>query len=361
MDKPDIRDRCERALCGHRRRSVREHLAALAASPVANLPPDVYGEGEAIGSLEAEVATLLGHPAAVFMAKGVVAQQAALRCWTERCGRRNVALHPKSHIDADERSAYERLHGLHGVRLGRDHAPFTAADLAGCGEVLGAVSVELPLRRAGFKLPDWDELAAISEWCRSEGVRLHLDGARLWEAQPYYDRTLAEIASLADSVYVSFYKGLGGLGGAALAGPAAFIAEARTWQARHAGPLMTAFPFVISASEGLHHHLPRMAGYYRRARHLAAALGELPGVVVAPSPPQSNAFQLFLPAAAATLEAAHLRLAEASGVWLFGRFAETMVPDLSMTEVAIGDAAEDLRDDEVTALVAQLLDAAGVP
>ena len=46
-----------------------------------------------------------------------------------------------------------------------------------------------------------------------------MDGARLWECTPYYGRTLAEIAGLFDTVYVSFYKGLGGLAGSALAGP----------------------------------------------------------------------------------------------------------------------------------------------
>ncbi len=359
MPKHDeVRMGCEWALSGHRRRTVRQSLAALADSPLAGLPPDFYGEGEAIAGLENEVAALLGKPAAMFTVKGVTAQQAALRSWSDRSGCRNVALHPKSHIELDERSAYERLHGLAGVRLGTDHKPFGLSDLRKTAEPLGAAVIELPLRRAGYRLPEWDELVAMSEWCRSRRVPLHFDGARLWEARPYYARPLAEIAALADSIYVSFYKGLGGLGGALLAGPESFIAEARVWHARHCGALATAFPFVLSASDGLRRHLPRMPGYFRRAQGLSTALAGVPNVTATPAPPQCNAFQLYLPANAKALKAAHIELARSSRVWLFGGFAETMFPDLAMAEVSIGDAAEDLSDDEAAELTARLVAAA---
>ncbi len=350
-----VRLACDRSLSLHRRRTVRQSLAALADSPLADLPPDFYGEGEAIAGLENEVAALLGKPAALFTVKGVIAQQAALRSWSDRSGCKNVALHPKSHIELDERSAYERLHGLAGVRLGKDHKPFELSDLQKAAEPLGAAVIELPLRRAGYRLPEWDELVAMSEWCRDRRVPLHFDGARLWEAQPYYARPLAEIAALADSVYVSFYKGLGGLGGAVLAGPESFIAESRVWHARHCGALATAFPFVLSASDGLHRHLPRMPDYFRRAQGLSAALAGVPGVVAAPAPPQCNAFQLYLPAGAKALKAAHLELARSSRIWLFSSFAETALPDLAMAEVSIGEAAEDLSDDEVAGLIARLV------
>lgn len=354
----EIRDLCRRALSGHRRQSIRETLARLADSPLADQPRDVYGEGEAMQALERDVAALLGKPAAMFMPKGVIAQQAALRVWTDRSGRKTVGLHPKSHIDIDERSAYERLHGLQAVRLGLDHRPFGQADLDAAAETFGAVTVELPLRRAGFKLPEWDELVAVADWCRGRNVPLHFDGARLWEAQPHYDRPFAEIAGLADSVYVSFYKGLGGLGGSILAGPADFIAAARVWNGRHGGNLWTAFPFIISAAEGLNHYLPLMPAYRQRARALAEALTQVPGVRIVPAPPQTNAFQLYLPGSVKTLDAAHLELARQSGVWLFGRFAETMLPDLAMAEVNIGDAADDLSDGEIVELVGRLVTAA---
>ena len=63
---------------------------------------------------------------------------------------------------------------------------------------------------------------------------LHLDGARLWESAPYWGRELHEVAALADSIYVSFYKGLRGLAGAVVAGPADLVDEARQWRTRRA-------------------------------------------------------------------------------------------------------------------------------
>jgi threonine aldolase len=354
----ELRDRCTKALSLHRRRGARQWLEALAASPHAALTLDSYGEGEAVQALERQTAALLGKPAATFMPKGIIAQQAALRVWTDRNHRPVVALHPKSHIAIDEADAVERLHRLPLTRLGGDFAPFTVADLAAAGEGFGAVVVELPLRRAGYKLPSWDELVAISDWCREHAIPLHLDGARLWECQPFYGKSLAEIAGLADSVYVSFYKGLGGLAGCALAGTERFIREARVWQARHGGFLPTSFAEVISALDGLDHHLPRMAQYVERARAIAAALAVLPGVSAVPAPPQTNGFQLYLPASPAALDAAHRGFAEAERLWLFGRFAPTGLPDLSMAEIAIGDAAEDWSDDEIVAAVANLLDRA---
>ncbi|MGB8840737.1 MAG: beta-eliminating lyase-related protein, partial [Aliidongia sp.] len=284
-----IKARCRKILSGHRPRTGRQWFEALATSPHAALMPDDYGDGEAVQALEHEVASLLGKPAAAFMPKGIIAQQAALRVWTDRCRRPIVALHPKCHIALDERDAVERLHHLSLTRLGGDAVPFTAGDLAAAGELFGAVTVELPLRRAGYKLPSWTELVAISDWCREHGVPLHLDGARLWESQPFYGKSLAEIAALGDSIYVSLYKGLGGLAGCVLAGPENFIAEARVWQMRHGGILPTSFPEVVSALDGLRHHLPLMAGYIARAQAIAAALAAVPGVRTVPAPPQTNA------------------------------------------------------------------------
>jgi threonine aldolase len=350
-----LRARCTKFLSGHRPKTGRQWFEELAQSSFAELSPDFYGEGEAVQTLEHEVANLLGKPAALFVPKGIIAQQMALRVWTERNGRPLIALHPKSHLALDERDAVERLHHLPLLRLGRDFAPFTAADLAAAAEPLGAVSVELPLRRAGFRLPPWAELTAIASWCREQSVPFHLDGARLWESQPFYDRPLHEIAGLADSVYVSLYKGLGGLSGCLLAGPEDFIASARIWQTRHGGFLWAAFPYVISGLEGLRHHLPRMRHYVERARSIASALTTLPGVRIVPEPPETNGFQLYLPASPASLDRAHLDLAERERTWLFGGFAATMFPDLAISEISVGDAAEDWTDAEIVDAVGRLI------
>lgn len=354
MSKEDIRAACTRSLSGNKRKSPQDWLQALAASRIASQPPDVYGEGEAISSLENEVAGMLGKEAGVFVMKGIIAQLVAMRVWADRSHSLTVALHPLSHIDLDEGDAYERLHPLHGIRLG-NRGPFTADDLEAVRERPGVVVVELPLRRAGFKLPTWEDLAAISEWCHARNVPLHFDGARLWEAAPFFGRSYAEIAALADSVYVSLYKGLAGLAGCVLAGPADFVAECKIWKKRHGGDLPTAFPYVIAAKEGMREHLPRMAGYCARARELAAMLSCLPGASVVPDPPHTNAFQLYLTGMREELEKASLEVAEEEKVWLFGTLAETDLPRLWMCEVSIGSNADELTNEEVVALFRKLL------
>lgn len=353
-DQLELKARCTRFLSHHRPKTTRAWLAHLAVTPEADRPLDTYGVGGAVGTLERDVAALLGKESAVFVMKGVIAQQAALRVWTDRSGIPAVAIHPLSHIELDEADAYRRLHGLRGIRLGST-APFRVDDLEAITERVGVVTVELPLRRAGYKLTAWDDLVAISAWCRRQGVPLHIDGARLWESAPYYDRTYAEIAALADSIYVSFYKGLGGLAGCILAGPADFIAQARDWNTRHGANLYTAFPYVLAALDGLRVHLPRMAAYHARARALAGALATIPGVSIAPQPPHTNAFQLYLPGERDRLERAAWEIAEADRIWLFGGFWETALPHLTMAEISVGSAIDDFTDDEVVDLISTLI------
>src|SRR3546814_5999316 len=108
-DLAAIRGRCKRTIHRHGMESPRAVLEALAAMPEAAEAPDVYGAGRLVQRLEARVAELLGKEAAVFMTKGVAAQQIALRLWVERTGRSVVALHPRSHFRLDEREPLARL------------------------------------------------------------------------------------------------------------------------------------------------------------------------------------------------------------------------------------------------------------
>src|SRR5206468_10205649 len=126
------------------------------------------------------------------------------------------------------------------------------------------------------------------------GVALHLDGARLWQVGPFYRRKLEAIASLFDSVYVSLYKDLGGLGGSALAGDDDFVAEARIWRVRHGGRLSTYEPMALSAERGLDEVLPQMPSFVRKAKDIGVALVRIEGVDVVPDPPQVAMLHVFV-------------------------------------------------------------------
>ena len=183
----ELRNHCDRWLNGHRPlRSMRESLLALADLPEAALPLDVYGQGPALQALEAEVAALLGKPAARFMHKGVAAQLAALRV---HCGAGDgpVALHPQSHIAIDEAEAFEKLMGLRGLRVGGTDRPSNIEDLMAEPEHPAVVTVELPLRRGVYVLPEWEDLVILSNWCRTVGVpptRSMCPSTRAWAAWP---------------------------------------------------------------------------------------------------------------------------------------------------------------------------------
>jgi threonine aldolase len=181
---------------------------------------------------------------------------------------------------------------------------------------------------------------------------------RLWESQPFYQRPHAEIAGLFDTVYVSFYKGLGGLAGAVLAGPGDFIAEARIWQRRHGGNLVRLYPYVLSARLGLEKHLGRMAEYHAKALELAAVLDSFPQIEVTPKSPHTNMMHIFVRGDKERLETAAVELARESGTWLFGDLNTCTVPNYFKLEISVGDATLDLTKEEIGALFRQLFERA---
>lgn len=312
--------------------------------------PDFYNDAESVvGELERRVAELLGTDAAAYFPTGTMAQQAALRSWAGRTGNPVVALHPLAHPEQHERGALAAVSGLRTVHPTHEPRLPSAQEVRDVEEPFGTLMLELPLREAGFVLPTWEELTAVVAAARERDAVVHLDGARLWECTAHFGRTLPEIAGLADSVYVSFYKSLGGLSGAALAGPEELVAEARVWRHRYGGQLFQQFPAVLSALAGLRNILPELPSYVAHAQVVARALRE--GLAdggatwprTHPDQPHTHQFQLWLPYPAQVLDAAALAQAEQTGESLFGtwRFREPGVPGLSMAEVTVAaDALE---------------------
>ena len=340
---------------------ARERLEALAGGVDEAERGDRYGDGERIERLERRIAELLGKEAAVFMPSGTMAQQIALRIWCDRRGLRTVAFHPTCHLELHEEKGYERLHGLHATLVGDPNRLVTLTDLERLREPVAALLLELPQREIGGLLPAWDDLVAQAAWARAHGIALHLDGARLWEAQPFYARPHAEVAGLFDSVYVSFYKGLGGMAGAALAGDAELVSEARVWQRRHGGTLVTMYPYVIAAERALDERLERMSVHLDHARALAAALTTVAGIEVVPDPPQTPLFHLVLRGEHERLVEAALSVAEERKVFLFAEPSSTVSPHWQRHEVMVGEVTLQLGPDEVRELYQEILARAAAP
>ena len=335
---------CTDTVVWHPRVSPGESLAALAraCTDLGIDEWDVYGDGGAVTRLEGEVAKLLGKPAAAFFISGTMAQQSVLRVWCDRRGSQRVAIPDLSHLLGHELDGPRLLHGLRFEHLTQGRRTATAADLRALPAGLGAALVELPLRDAGFLVPTWEELVELSETAHDLEVPLHLDGARLWEVQPWYDRSLSEIAALADSVYVSFYKGLGGLAGAVVVSETDVIAELRQWRQRMGGQLYRMTPYAVSALLGLRDRLPQMPAYVAWARSLAAELSSV-GLRVNPDPPRSNSFEVFIEDGVETIHERLVALLDREKVQPCGSWQATDVPGISTTEVTIHEAA--LRHD----------------
>jgi threonine aldolase len=349
-------DACDRVLSHGRQTSIRERLAALLDSGCdLDAVPDQYGDG-IVRQLEERVASLLGKEDAAFFPTGTMAQQAVLRCWALRTGIPTVALHPQSHLERHERGALSTLTGLRTVHPTTAPRLPDAAEVREVDELFGTLMLELPLRDAGFVLPTWEELTAVVQAARERDAIVHFDGARLWESTSYLGKTLDEIAALADSVYVSFYKSLGGMSGAAVAGPADVIAEARTWRHRYGGLLYQQFPAALAAMNGLDTELPRLPSYVAHAATVAAALRSafartVPWFRIHPVVPHTHQFAVWLPYPASALNNAIRRQAEQTRVSVFRGWAGTDLPDVAKAEVQVSASALDWTAADVEAAV----------
>lgn len=346
---------CDRTVVWHPRTSPGEVFASLARAceELGVEEWDTYAEGGAVTLLEQQVAELLGKPAAAFFLSGTMAQQAMLRVWCDRSGSRRVAIQDLSHLLHHELDGPRLLHDLRFEHLTEGRRTATAADLRALPAGLGAALVELPLRDAGCLVPPWEELVALSVAARELGVPLHLDGARIWEVQPHYDRPLPEIAGLADSVYVSFYKGLRGLSGAALVGEVEAIAEARQWRHRMGGRLYRMTPYAVSALVGLRDWLPRVADHLAWARSLAAELAAV-GLRVNPEVPHTSTFEVFVDAPLEQVMERVIAVTERERVQISGGWRAADVPGVSVTEVMVHEAALAFDPAKVAAWYADL-------
>jgi len=308
---------------------------------------DHYGRGETIEQFQRQMAEVLGKEAAVFFPSGTMAQQIALRIWCDRKGVKRVAYHPLSHLEIHEEDGLKELHQIETVLLADKDRLIRLEDVTGMNEEISCLLLELPQREIGGQLPPFEELEAISAYCRERGIKLHLDGARLFEITPYYQKTPAEICSLFDTVYVSFYKGIGGIAGAILAGEADVMQESKVWKRRHGGDLIGLYPYILSSQYYYNKRIGKMGLYYEQAKELAALLNECSGIRTLPEVPVSNMFHAHFAYPPAEVEPV---LAE-----MYRRFGIGMTSYLNRTdsgcvfECSIGDQYEMVPQDTLRA------------
>jgi threonine aldolase len=208
-------------------------------------------------------------------------------------------------------------------------------------------------------LPEWNELVAQTKWARARGGAAHLDGARLWEVAPYYAETagksIVDVAGLFDTVYVSFYKGLGAIAGCCVAGDHDVIDELKLWRARHGGRVFGMWPYAAAAKTALELRVDRFEEYYKRAQQIARALHRIDGLEVLPFPVQSPMMHLRLTGPRAQVISRMVAIAKKDRIWMFAGPFATEGPALQRFEFNVGDATMDFTIKEIHELFERIL------
>ncbi len=264
----------------------------------AEVGDDVLDGDPTVRRLEERVAQMLGKPTALFFPTGTMANQAGL--WLLGEPGTEVYCHDDSHIVNWEIAGVAALAGLQ-VRLVRG-VPVMDADALRAAyrpysvhaPRASVVCAENTHNGAGGMVTPLAKLQAIQETAASQGMPVHLDGARLWNASVATGTPLADFAACAATVMVSFSKGLGAPVGAALAGDEKPMRRAWEVRKRFGGGMRQSGVLAAAALHGLDAHLPRMHEDHARAKTLAAAIAKVPGVRVVP--PDTNIVMIDLTA-----------------------------------------------------------------
>jgi threonine aldolase len=241
-------------------------LARLASEkPIA---PDSYSLGGAVEELETAFARVLGKERAIFMPTGTLANHMAVRALAG--GPSRVIVQSESHLYQDEGDCAQTLSGLTLVPLAPGRATFSADDVeqvldqtkgARVVRRVSVVSIETPVRRKTGERFDGGELQKIVAIARREGIRLHLDGARLFLQAAYTGENVADTSRPFDTVYVSLYKYFNAPNGAILAGPRALLDGMYHERRMFGGGLNHAWPFAAVSL----HYLPGFGDRFSRA------------------------------------------------------------------------------------------------
>ena len=275
--------------------------AAMLQAPVGD---DVFGEDPTVRELEARCAGLFGHEAGLFFPSGTMANQAAIQVHV-RPGD-EVICGDLSHIYHYEGGGIARNAGASVRLLSGDRGRFTAAAAAAAinpGDSHFArtrlIAVEDTVNKGGGAVWDPEALRELQSLARQRGLGLHLDGARVWNAQvargasPHADGDWSEYGRIFDSISVCLSKGLGAPVGSVLIGPRDFIREAHRVRKVMGGGMRQVGLLAAAGLYALDHHLPELHRDHQLASQLGTACAQHPDVVsVAPVETNIVIFQL---------------------------------------------------------------------
>ena len=263
--------------------ATRPTAAMWDAMRSAPLGDDVLGDEPTVARLEAMVAERLGMQAALFVPSGTMANQLAIRCHCEHGD--EIVAHRESHIIHYETGAPAALSGCMIRPLDGDAGIFDAGAVRAARRHRDIHSprprllvVENTHNRGGGSVWSLEAFRAVATAAREEGLAVHVDGARLWNASVAAGYAAADFTRHADTVSVCFSKGLGCPVGSALAGPAPLIDRARRFRKMLGGGMRQSGLLAAAAIHALQHHVDRLAQDHANARLLASRVAGVRGI-----------------------------------------------------------------------------------
>jgi threonine aldolase len=323
---------------------TRPTAAMRRAMAEAEVGDDVYGEDPTVNALEAEVAELFGHEAALFTPTGSMANQIAVQLLVPPG--EELLCDADAHVVTYEigaAAAYGGVSTRTWPAAGGDiDADLVAAMIRPEGFFAvptRAIAIEQTHNRSGGAVIPLATMRRLREVADAAGVALHCDGARIWHAHVADGVPLAEYGRLCDTLSVCLSKGMGAPAGSLVVSTAERIARARLIRKRMGGGMRQAGILAAGCRYALHHHLERLADDHARAARLAAALA--PYGVVDAGRVRTNIVPLDLtkaPVDAPTLAAA----ARAQGVLVsvMGPRLARLVTHLDVDDAGIDRAIE---------------------
>lgn len=263
---------------------------------------DSYGNGGAVAALEKKFEEITGKEKAVFMPTGTMANQLAIAVLSGE--NTKVFVQDLSHVYRDEADAAQSVFQKRLMPLAMGETCFTADELKRAVESLGelevfksgigAISIENPVRRSNGRMVAIEEIRKISEYCRSNNFKLHLDGARIYMASAWSGVSVKEYASYFDTVYISLYKYLGAASGAILCGDKKIMEKMPHLIKIHGGTMYGNWANAAMALHRLEGLETRLKDVVSRSAELFALLNKIPGITITALNAGTNIYQLQL-------------------------------------------------------------------